>query len=286
MKGTLMHQRYDFIKQLPSGGFGNVSVLFDKVLRREVVVKSLITPSWDNRQRFIREADMLYSLPSHEHVVDIIEANLNLSNPCIILEYCKHGTLQDWVTNRGLFGPSEINVAYAIQHAALGLQAIHERGGFHRDIKPANLFIGENRGGQLTIKLGDFGFGRLPQPYGPNNLTRHAAGTIGYIAPELYGSNPVFTQACDIYSLGITGIELLTGSREIAALNKAWIFNSELKALLLRMTKLNPIERPTALDVAQGIKLVEKKANDNAKAVVLGGLAIIGIGLLLGGSDS
>jgi hypothetical protein len=52
------------------------------------------------------------------------------------------------------------------------------------------------------------------------------------------------------------------------------------------MTKLNPTERPTALEVAQGIKLVEKKANDNAKAVVLGGLAIIGIGLLLDGSDS
>ena len=281
-----MHQRYDFIKQLPSGGFGNVSVLFDKVLRREVVVKSLITPSWDNHQRLIREADMLHSLLSHEHVVDIIDAKLSLSNPCIILEYCKHGTLQDWVANRGLFGPWEINVGYAIQHAALGLRAIHELGGFHRDIKPANLFIGENQNRQLTIKLGDFGFGRLPHRYGLSKLTRHACGTIGYIAPELYGPNPVFTQACDIYSLGITGIELLTGSREISRLNEAWIFNSELKALLLRMTRLNPMERPTALDVAQGIKLVEKKANDNARAVVLGGLAIISLGLLLGGSDS
>jgi serine/threonine protein kinase len=281
-----MHQRYDFIKQLPSGGFGNVSVLFDKVLGREVVVKSLITPSWENRQRFIREADMLYSLLSHEHVVDIIDANLDLSNPCIILEYCKHGTLQDWITNRGLFGPSEINVFYAIQHAALGLQAIHERGGFHRDIKPANLFIGENRNGQLTIKLGDFGFGRLPQPHGRSNLTRHACGTIGYIAPELYGHNPVFTQACDIYSLGITGIELLTGSREVSALNKSWIFNSELKTLLIRMTSANLVERPTALGVAQAIKVVEKKANDNARAFVLGGLAIIGLGMLFAGSDS
>jgi serine/threonine protein kinase len=281
-----MYQRYKFIKQLPSGGFGNVSVLFDKELSREVVVKSLNTPSWDNRQRFIREADMLYALLSHEHVVDIIGANLNLGNPCIILEYCKHGTLQDWITNRGLFGPPEINVAYAIQHAALGLQAIHELGGFHRDLKPANLFIGEKRNRQLTIKLVDFGFGRLPHPYGLSHLTRHACGTIGYIAPELYGSNPVFTQACDTYSLGITGIELLTGSREISALNNRWVFNSELKALLLRMTRRNPLERPTALEVAQGIKLVEKKANDNARAVVLGGLAIIGLGLLLGGSDS
>ena len=280
-----MYGRYRFIKQLPSGGFGNVTVLFDRQLNREVVVKSLISPSWDNRQRFEREAAILFQLLSHEHVVDIIDAKLGTPNPCIILEYCKHGALQDWVTNRGLFGPSAINVAYAIQHAALGLHAIHELGGFHRDIKPANLFIGDNENGQLTIKLGDFGFGRLPYPHTFSNITRHACGTVGYIAPELY-TGAVFTGACDIYSLGITGIELLTGSLEIASLPQAWISNSELKALLLRMTKTNPAERPTALEVAQGIKLVEKKQNDNAKAVVLGGLALLGIGLLLGTKDN
>ena len=279
-----MYERYRFIKQLPSGGFGNVTVLFDRQLNREVVVKSLISPSWDNRQRFRREAAILFQLLSHEHVVDIIDAKLRTPNPCIILEYCKHGTLQDWITNRGVFGPSSINVACAIQHAALGLQAIHELRGFHRDIKPANLFIGDNHNGQLTIKLGDFGFGRLPYPHTFSNVTRHACGTAGYIAPELYAGAD-FTEACDIYSLGITGIELLTGSREIDSLNKAWTFNSELKVLLLRMTKTHPAERPTALEVAQGIKLVEKKQNDNAKAVVLSGLAILGIGLLLGGRD-
>lgn len=280
-----MHERYDFIKQLPSGGFGNIVVLFDKQLNREIVVKSLINPSWENRERFAREATILFNLLSHEHVVDIIDAKLGNPNPCIILEYCKHGTLQDWITNRGWFGPPEINVAYAIQHAALGLQAIHELNGFHRDVKPANLFIGDNRNGQLTIKLGDFGFGRLPDPHAFGNLTRHAGGTIGYMAPELYIANPVFTTACDIYSLGITGIELLTGSRRIDALNSAWIFNRELKTLLLRMTRTNPAERPTALEVAQVIKLVEKKQCENAKKVVLGGLTIAGLALLLGGKD-
>lgn len=280
-----MHERYKFIKQLPSGGFGNLAVLFDKQLKREVVVKSLISPSRENRERFVREANILFRLRSHAHVVDILEANFAVFNPCIILEYCKHGTLQDWVTNRGLFGPSEINVAYAIQHAALGLQAIHELNGFHRDIKPANLFIGDNKKGQLTVKLGDFGFGRLPYPHTPRNVTRHACGTIGYIAPELYADNAVFTNACDIYSLGITGNELLTGSRDMGSLSKAWIFNSELKTLLLRMTRTKPAERPTALEVAQGIRLVEKKYNDHVKTAVVSGLAILGIGLLWGGGD-
>lgn len=275
-----MNERYTLIKHLPSGGFGNVNVVFDGQLNRELVVKSLINPSPENRQRFAREAAILSQLLPHEHIVDIIDAKVDTLNPYIILEYCKHGTLQDWIANRGLFGPSEINVSYAIQHAALGLHAIHELGGFHRDIKPANLFIGNNRGGQLTIKLGDFGFGRVPYPHTYSNMTRHAGGTIGYIAPELYSSGAVFTEACDIYSLGITGIELLTGSREPESLNQAWIFNGKLKDLLIRMTNGNPLERPTALQVAQSIKLVEKKQNENVATVVLTGLAIVGLCLL------
>jgi serine/threonine protein kinase len=275
-----MTERYTLIKQLPSGGFGNVTVIFDRQLNRELVVKSLINPSPENRQRFAREASILSELLSHEHIVHIIDAKIDTLNPYIILEYCKHGTLQDWITNRGLSGPTDMNVAYAIQHASLGLNAIHELGGFHRDIKPANLFIGNNLSGQLTIKLGDFGFGRIPYPHTYTNMTRHACGTVGYIAPELY-LGAVFTDACDIYSLGITGVELLTGSRDPESLNRTWILNSELKDLLLRMTNGNPTERPTALQVAQSIKLVEKKQNENVATVVLGGLAIAGLCLLL-----
>jgi len=272
-----MHNgRYNFIKQLPSGGFGNVCVLFDKRTGREVVVKSLITPNCDNRERFRREASILFALRDHEHVVDILEANLSLANPTITLEHCKHGTLQDWITNRGLFAPSEMKVGYAVQHAALGLHAIHRLNGFHRDVKPANLFIGENNTGQLTIKLGDFGFGRLPNPQGLSHLTRRAGGTDGYIAPELYRSYAVFTTACDIYSLGITGIELLTGSRDADSLNRAWIFNGELKKLLAEMVSKDPKTRPTAWQVADRIRFVEKKANENTNLFLLGGIALLG----------
>jgi len=271
-----MSERYTLIKQLPSGGFGNVIVVFDRQLNRELVVKSLINPSPENRQRFAHEAAILSQLLPHEHIVDLIEAKLDSLNPYIILEYCKHGTLQDWVVNRGLFGPSEMNVAYAVQHASLGLHAIHELGGFHRDIKPANLFIGDNRNGQLTIKLGDFGFGRIPYPYAASDMTRHACGTVGYIAPELYRQGAVFAKACDIYSLGITGIELLTGSRDPESLKRTWILNGELKDMLVKMTNSNPSERPTALQVAQSITVVEKKQSENAIALLLSGLVIVG----------
>jgi serine/threonine protein kinase len=278
-----MNDRYVFIKQLPSGGFGNVAVWFDNELQREVVVKSLINPSLENRERFVREAKILNKLLYHEYVVDIIDSNFNTLNPYIILEHCKHGTLQDWVTKRPLLGYPDIHVAYAIQHAAIGLHAIHELGGVHRDIKPANLFIGEYKQGEVRIKVGDFGVGRLPYPHTRGNVTRTIFGTEGYIAPEGYKPGAVFTKEYDIYSLGITGIQLVTGSIDPHSIHNSWLVNGELKSLLIRMTSKIPKERPTASEVIQAIPKIEKKQAENTKTALAGTAAVVVLGLLFGG---
>lgn len=280
-----MLDRYTFVKQLPSGGFGNVAVLFDKQLNREVVIKTLIHPSSENRERFLREAKILNTLINHEHIVDILDSNPYASNPFIILEHCKHGTLQDQIAKRPLLGYPDVNVAYAIQHIALGVHAIHQLGGVHRDIKPANIFLGENKQGQLTVKLGDFGFGRLPYPHTRGGVTRHIFGTEGYIAPEAYNPGAEFTKACDIYSLGVTGIELATGSRDPNSINTTWFVNGELKNLLLRMTSQNPDARPTALEVIQAIPKVEKKQIEYVNTALAGTAAVVVLGLLFGSSE-
>jgi serine/threonine protein kinase len=283
-----MQSRYTFVKQLPSGGFGNVAVLFDNQLKREVVVKTLIDPSPENRERFAREARILNALIDNEFVVDILDANTYAANPYIILEYCKHGSLQSWVDKRPLLGHNDVTVAHVIQHAAMGLHAIHKLGGVHRDIKPANLFLGEIKQAELRIKVGDFGVGRVPFPHTGGNVTRHIFGTKGYIAPEAYKAGAVFTQPCDIYSLGITGIELVTGSRDPKSINNTWFVNGELKHLLIRMTSQNPADRPSALQVAQSVPAVEKKQEENTKAALWGmaGLAVLGLFSGGGGGDS
>jgi len=275
-----MQNRYRFIKQLPSGGFGNVAVLYDQQLQREVVIKTLIHPSPENHERFAREARILNALIDNEFVVDILDSNPYATNPYIILEHCKHGTLQSWIDKRPLLGHNDVNVAHAIQHAAAGLYAIHNLDGVHRDIKPPNLFIGENKQGELRIKVGDFGFGRLPYPYTRGGVTRHIFGTEGYIAPEAYKPRAVFTQPCDIFSLGITGIELVTGSRDPNSIHNTWFVNGELKNLLIRMTSQKPEERPTALKVFQSIPAIEKKQNENVATAAIGLAAAIIIGLL------
>jgi serine/threonine-protein kinase len=275
-----MNERYDFIKQYPAGGFGNVVALFDKQLKREVVVKTLIYPTNENYTRLMREGRILNQLLAHEHVIDLIAVNNNPTTPCLVLEHCKHGNLQDWVAyGNSWLGRNWWDNACAIQHAALGLSAIHALGGFHRDIKPSNLFIGENKQGQRVIKLGDFGFGRLPHPFTKGNITRHACGTEGYIAPELYRPGATYTMACDIFSLGITGLEISTGSKSRAAITNAFAVPEEFRNLLLEMTSQNPQERPNAQMVAFRISqiLEAQKVSANTGFGIVATLVCIGL---------
>lgn len=204
-------------------------------------------------------------------MVDILAHNFNYINPYLLLPFYEDGTLQNWVgKNVGWY-----DAIIAIQNPAKGLQAVHAFGGIHRDIKPSNLFIARNASGKKIIKVGDFGLGRLPRPFTSGDLTRHACGTDGYIAPELYSPGAKFTQACDIYSLGITGIELITGSRDRDSINPYWI-NNDVKQLLLQMTSYDPNHRPDAKTINGTIVRIMKTYDENFKTVV----TVAGMGLL------
>ena len=84
-------------------------------------------------------------------------------------------------------------------------------GGFHRDLKPDNLLLATDaKTGEKVVKVADFGLARVPSSE-TGVMTQTAAGTPGYMAPEVLAREP-FTAAADVYSLGIVALELLTGS--------------------------------------------------------------------------
>jgi hypothetical protein len=143
-----------------------------------------------------------------------------------------------------------LEVAFALSNAAAGLSQIHEAGGFHRDIKPDNLLIAQSDDGTKIIKVGDFGLARVPKTAG-HPMTRSVWGTDGYMAPELFTGNE-FTRACDVYSLGVTGLELLTGSRQPAKLQGRPDIPQAFRELLLRMLRPLAAQRPT-INVCQQI---------------------------------
>jgi eukaryotic-like serine/threonine-protein kinase len=109
--------------------------------------------------------------------------------------------------------------------------------GFHRDIKPDNILMFEGTGG-FIFKLGDFG---LAQDNNTSSVfTQGAAGTLGYIAPEIIAGSP-FTSQADIYSLGVTALELLTGKLRSPSLPRE---QYRLAFLIRGMTSTDPKARP------------------------------------------
>jgi serine/threonine protein kinase len=165
--------------------------------------------------------------------------------PYIVLELCDGPKLRDWVGR-----VAWQTAATIILQAAIGLSALHRAGGFHRDIKPENLLLTNSaaRNGWL-LKVADFGLARRPVTQG-SGMTRTLGGTEGYIAPD-----DVFTPASDVFSLGIVGLELLSGRRAPKGLSTLDLPQA-VRNLLGRMIAPTPTARPTCDDIIRALTAV------------------------------
>jgi Leucine-rich repeat (LRR) protein/tRNA A-37 threonylcarbamoyl transferase component Bud32 len=206
---------YILLERLGEGGMGQVFKARNWKLGRVVAVK-LIRPERlahpDAVRRFRREVQAAAAL-SHANIVHAYDADEIGGTHLLVME-CVEGAndLARLVKERG-----PLPVAQAceyIRQAALGLQHAYKRGLVHRDIKPHNLLLTADG---RTVKILDMGLARLDRPDADgeksSTMTQEGAvmGTPDYIAPEqVMGSHDVDIRA-DLYSLGCTFYQLLTG---------------------------------------------------------------------------
>ena len=255
--------RFQIIRALDGGkgGFGQVFQGIDRYSGGSVAIKYLHQLTSDAKRRFEREVTILKNSLNNPHIVKIVDYNLHSNPPFIVMEYCDGGSLRSWVSSEIDNCRPWLDVAAALLHTASGLLTLHEQGGFHRDIKPENLLV-KMVDGRLVIKLADFGLARLPNPQ--THMTAAAHGTHGYIAPELLAGTPA-SPASDIYSLGITGIELLTGFRDVNRLDSSHA-PVRLKSLLCTMidpfTSKRPEVKAVTRELAEIIQ-VEQDLNES-----------------------
>jgi serine/threonine protein kinase len=177
-------------------------------LEREVAVK-VVDPRLSAQdpvmvQRFVREVGLLKRVV-HPHVIKMIEAGHEGGLAYAVMELIVGQSLQrvkDDQPERRL--ESETAAFYMVQMAR-GLSAVHAHGIVHRDVKPANVIV-DTRG---QARIADFGLARGQDS---STLTRldEVVGTPEYMAPETIEQDDVDGRA-DLYALGITGYELLTG---------------------------------------------------------------------------
>ncbi len=213
--GEVLAGKFRIERVLGQGGMGVVVAARHLQLDETVALKFLrahATADPEALARFTREARAAAKLKS-EHVARVLDAGVtDEGTPYIVMEYLEGRTLGQLLQNEGRLDVST-TAEFAIQ-ACEGLAEAHARGIVHRDIKPENLFLVERSQGWRVVKILDFGISKFDVARGAsesNISTQSMMGSPCYMSPEQLRSTASVDHRTDIWSLGATMFELLSG---------------------------------------------------------------------------
>lgn len=253
--GEKVAGRYEIIKKLGGGGFGDVYKAADtKVMSRPVIIKVLkdevVRDEGVKRDwviiKFKQEIEALAKIDD-PGVVRIIDADtLPNGQPYIVMEFVEGTDLRRFIKDAREERPTELwlrfeDVAEIIKQVGRTLTAAHEAEIFHRDLKPENIMVRRNRSGDLQVKVIDFGIAKVRNSLiAPSTATGHfLAGTWQYMGPEQLCGKKV-DAACDIYALGIIAYELVTGRYPFPAKGPAKLKEMQEEGIKVKPCDLNP----------------------------------------------
>jgi serine/threonine-protein kinase len=190
--------KYRILSPLGSGGFGSVYLAEDTWIDKKVAIKVPHRQNVDFGE-MLKEPRLLASM-SHPNIVTVLTAEKQDDVFFIVMEYVPGETLEHLIINEGALDlPRALDftcqMCNAVDHA-------HRAGILHRDLRPGNMLVSDTG----MLKVTDFGTSRLLE------IAAHGTTVIGsppYMAPEQFHGKAVF--ASDVYSLGITMYQMLTG---------------------------------------------------------------------------
>jgi len=203
---------YKIVSELGRGGMGVVYKAHEESLNRFVAIKMLgehLEEDAEYVERFVREAQSAAAL-SHPNIVQIYSISEEGGHHYFVMEYVHGTSVQRMIQTKGKLAPAD--AARLILQAAAGLQDAHDQDVVHRDIKPANLMV-TDRG---LVKIADFGLALMGAAASRLTATGMLMGTPGYLSPEqCLDQSP--DHRTDIYSLGVTFFEMVTGTMPFRA---------------------------------------------------------------------
>ena len=191
--------KYRILSSLGSGGFGSVYLAEDTWIDKKVAIKVPHKQHLDFGE-MLKEPRLLAAM-SHPNIVTVLTAEKQDDRFFIVMEYVPGETLEARIMRDGALDLTEAldftcQICNAVDHA-------HRSGVLHRDLRPGNILVSE--GGM--VKVTDFGTSRFLE------IAAHGTTVIGsppYMAPEQFLGKAVF--ASDVYSIGITMYQMLTGA--------------------------------------------------------------------------
>lgn len=198
-----IQDRYEIISKIGSGGMADVYKAKDHTLNRFVAVK-VLKPEFRKDKGFITkfrvEAQSAAGL-AHPNIVNVYDVGEDNGISFIVMELVEGITLKEYIEKKGRLAVREAT-SIAIQ-VSMGLQAAHNNGIVHRDVKPQNIIISTDG----KVKVTDFGIARVATS---NTISSNVMGSVHYSSPE-QARGGYSDYKSDIYSLGITMYEMLTG---------------------------------------------------------------------------
>ena len=202
--GMMISDRYEIIDKVGSGGMADVYKAKDHRLNRFVAIK-VLRQEYSSDAKFVAkfraEAQSVAGL-SHPNIVNVYDVDEDENYNYIVMELVEGITLKKFIEKKGKLEVNEA-VGIAVQ-IAQGMEAAHDNHIIHRDIKPQNIIISK----EGKVKVTDFGIAKAATS---NTITSNAMGSVHYISPE-QARGGYSDEKSDIYSLGVTMYEMLSGN--------------------------------------------------------------------------
>ncbi|WP_353942898.1 serine/threonine-protein kinase [Streptomyces sp. HUAS MG91] len=251
------------------------------------VLKEELANDADVVMRFLRERSVLLRL-THPNIVRTRDLVVEGELLALVMDLIDGPDLHRYLRENGPFSP--VAAALLTAQVADALAASHADGVVHRDLKPANVLLKQDAGGMHPM-LTDFGIARLADSPGLTR-THEFVGTPAYVAPESAEGRPQ-TSAVDIYGAGILLYELVTGRPPFSGGSALEVLHQHLSAeprrpstvpdplwtVIERCLRKNPDERPSAENLARGLRTVAEGIGVHANSAQIA--AADGVGALL-----
>jgi serine/threonine protein kinase len=218
----LQDGRYHFVRSLGSGGMGEVYLMQDVRINRQVAIKIIraegasspdSTAAKEAARLFQREAKAIAAL-EHPNILPLYdfgeEIRDGMTVTYMVMPFCTEGSLASWLRQHNSATPLSLqDVARLVEEAADALQYAHDQNVMHLDVKASNFLLRHNKKNpnRPTLLLADFGIARSSTTVASSSRT--IRGTPSSMAPEQWGSNPV--PATDQYALAVMTYEMMVG---------------------------------------------------------------------------